>query len=105
MKNNIIAELSSLIEQVSSQFERFPWETRSAYIHWLSQTYFYVRHTTCFLSLTAARWGVKNREQQYHAIKHLREESGHDLLILRDVNHLDISIDDFNEWPVTQARE
>ncbi|MES2768673.1 MAG: iron-containing redox enzyme family protein [Bdellovibrionota bacterium] len=100
---DIKTELHMLIEKVGNEFENFPWEDKKAYGHWLAQTYYFVRHTTCFLALTASRWGVKNRTQQYRALKHLKEESSHDLLLLNDLEAIKDSINNHTERPETQA--
>jgi len=100
---SIEQELQQNIEEAAAAFQKFPWEDKSAYINWLSQTYFYVRHTTCFLALTASRWGVENRSMQYRALAHLKEELSHDLLILEDLKALGVSIETQQEWPETQA--
>lgn len=101
--DNIKNELLTLIDKVGNEFEKFPWENKYAYANWLAQTYYFVRHTTCFLALSAARWGIKNREQQYQALQHLKDESSHDLLLLNDLEAIKSSIANHNEWPETQA--
>lgn len=103
MKINVKQELNDLIDKVSTKFEAFPWEDKKAYAQWLAQTYYFVRHTTSFLALSATRWGPKNRTQQYKALNHLKEESSHDLLLLNDLEALKISIKDLSEFPETQA--
>lgn len=100
---DIKTELNMLIEKIGNEFEKFPWEDKKSYANWLAQTYFFVRHTTCFLALSASRWGVKNRTQQYRALQHLRDESSHDLLLLNDLEAIKDSINNHTEQPETQA--
>jgi ubiquinone/menaquinone biosynthesis C-methylase UbiE len=95
--------LLELVEQVGNEFAEFPWEDPTAYINWLAQTYFIVRHTTCFLALSASRWGVKRRREQYKALAHLREESSHDMLAFNDLEKMGSFSDRHFEWPETQA--
>src|SRR5690606_30141650 len=102
-KEEVKAHLIETVSKLGKEFENFPWEDANAYIHWLAQTYFYVRHTTCFLALSASRWGVKNRKAQYGALAHLREESSHDALILNDLEKMGVYIDHHSEWPEIQA--
>jgi hypothetical protein len=81
----------------------FPWENRQAYGHWLAQTYYFVRHTTSFLGLTASRFGHWRRELQYHQLQHLRGEADHDMLLLNDLGKLGFKFQDFPELPETAA--
>ncbi len=91
------------VDRMGVAAETFPWENKRAYGNWLAQTYYFVRHTTSFLSLTASRFGHWQRELQYHQIHHLREESGHDLLLLKDLEALEFGYQDFQELPETAA--
>jgi hypothetical protein len=67
------------------------------------QTYYFVRHTTSFLALTASRFGHWQRDLQYHQLKHLRGEADHDLLLLNDLERLGLKFQDFPELPETAA--
>lgn len=96
-------ELLEIVNKIGDEFESFPWEDPNAYIHWLAQTYFFVRHTTCFLALSASRWGVNRRKEQYKALAHLREESAHDTLLVKDLQAMGAFLDPHDEWPETQA--
>ena len=91
------------INSLSRSFADFPWENKEAYAQWLAQTYYFVRHTTTFLALVAAHYGPDHRANQYHTLKHLREEMNHDLLALEDLKALGYSIDQFPELPQTAA--
>jgi pyrroloquinoline quinone (PQQ) biosynthesis protein C len=91
------------VEQLGASAQAFPWENKTAYGCWLAQTYYFVRHTTSFLSLTASRFGPWQRERQYFQLSHLREESGHDELLLSDLNALGFKIETFEELPETAA--
>lgn len=96
-------ELLKHVKDLTQELLNFPWENKKSYANWLAQTYFYVRHTTCFLALSADAWGVKNREKQYKTLSHLRQELSHDLLLLEDLQSLGDSIQNHHEWPETQA--
>lgn len=91
------------IEALGRACMDFPWDNKEAYAYWLSQTYFYVKHTTCFLALVSAKLGLKNREKQYHALEHLKDELNHDEVALNDLKALGKSIDQFPEFPETSA--
>lgn len=96
-------ELLDCVESVAATFETFPWENTRAYASWLAQTYYFVRHTTSFLALTASKFGPWQRERQYFQLRHLREESGHDQLLLDDLAALNLSLESFEELPETSA--
>ncbi|MES2768667.1 MAG: iron-containing redox enzyme family protein [Bdellovibrionota bacterium] len=98
-----INELGQTVKAVGKIFHQFPWNDKNHYSQWLAQTYYYVRHTTCFIALMAAHWGVKNRERQYQALGFLNGESAHDLLALDDLKHMGLSIKSFVELPETKV--
>jgi hypothetical protein len=50
----------------------------------------------------AARWGVENRELQYDMLHILKEESGHDLLLLNDLKKMGTSIERQEEFAETK---
>jgi len=91
------------VDDLVKNLESFPWENKKAYSYWLAQTYYFVRHTTVLLALTAAKFGNSNRDRQYSALKHIREELNHDLLPLEDLKALGTSIDQIPELPETSA--
>jgi hypothetical protein len=91
------------VDRVGLSIVDFPWEDRQAYGNWLAQTHYFVRHTTSFLGLTASRFGHWQRELQYRQLRHLREESDHDLLLLNDLKTLRFKLQDFEELPETAA--
>jgi Iron-containing redox enzyme len=95
--------LVECVDRIGISVEAFPWENEPAYGYWLAQTYYFVRHTTSFLTLTASRFGYRRRELQYHQIWHLREESGHDQLLINDLARLRHRFDDFEELPETAS--
>jgi thiaminase len=95
-------EFRKYLDQIGESLLHFPWEDQDAYASWLAQTYFFVRHTTSMICLSAAKFGPQNRQEHMHAIHHLAEERGHDQLLLNDLKHLGYEIKDFSEEPVTQ---
>lgn len=95
-------EFRQHLESIGENLMNFPWEDQQAYAQWLAQTYFFVRHTTSMICLSAAKFGPKNKNEHQHAIHHLTEERGHDQLILNDLDHLGFKIEEFEEDPATQ---
>lgn len=91
------------VDDLVARLEHFPWDNKDAYAYWLAQTYYFVRHTTVLLALSAAKFGNKNRKMQYATFKHIREELNHDLIPLEDLKALGTSIDKIPELEETSA--
>src|SRR4051812_48763357 len=92
----------SAIDLAAKQIQVFPWENREAYLQWLAQTYYLVRHTTRFLCLSAARAPIDKRELHYGFVKHLGEESNHDIPLINDMKKLGAAPDQYPELPQTR---
>lgn len=84
-------------EQMFKAVDAFPWENEAAYAHWLGQTYYTVRHTTRFLTLSAGRMKVGQEDFHQFYLHHLREETGHEMMAYRDFEAMDWKIDDLPE--------
>jgi pyrroloquinoline quinone (PQQ) biosynthesis protein C len=96
-------DLLRCVERGGIAVQKFPWENKTAYGYWLSQTYYFVRHTTSFLGLTASRFGHRRRDLQYRQIHHLRGEANHDLLLLKDLEALGLNLEAFPELAETAS--
>jgi hypothetical protein len=90
------------VELIGEAVMKYPWERESAYASWLAQTYHFVRHTTTMIAMSAARFGVHDRASHYQMIHHLAEERGHDLLLVRDLENLGWTLDQFP--PLAETR-
>lgn len=77
--------------------DEFPWESEAAYAHWLGQTYYLVRHTTRFLTLSAAGMTIEQEDFHQFFLHHLRDESGHEMLAFHDLESLNWNIADVPE--------
>lgn len=89
------------LDELKTSVESFPWENKQAYAAWLAQSYYYVRHTTIFLSLMAGKYGIASPEGHKETLSHLREEHGHDKLALNDLKALGVDVQAFPEQPPT----
>jgi hypothetical protein len=101
MLGDLKADLLTWVDRGGVAVENFPWENKTAYGYWLAQTYYFVRHTTSFLGLTASRFGHWRRDLQYRQIHHLTGEANHDLLLLNDLKALGLSLGSFPELAET----
>ncbi|MEQ1875379.1 MAG: iron-containing redox enzyme family protein [Bdellovibrionia bacterium] len=81
----------------------FPWQNPDAYAEWLGQAWYFVRHATRLLSLTASKFDLDRNELHNRFLDHLREERGHDVMLVRDLKALGREVKDFPERPETAA--
>ena len=68
------------IHVLGNELTKMPWDHPHIYANWLTQTYFFVRHTTTFLAILAGKAGHRHPDKHEEYVKHLREESGHEKL-------------------------
>lgn len=81
----------------------FPWERPETYAFWLAQSYYLVRHTTTLITLTAAKFGPGEMERHRHSLAHLKEEIGHDDMVLHDLKALGLKAESFPELVETSV--
>ena len=82
--------------------DRFPWHDRGAYSQYLAQTYYYLIHSTRLLGLGAARFSDAEETLHRRFLDHAREEKGHHLLALKDLENMGYKLEQFLEMPVTR---
>lgn len=102
MKKTIESAFDQKVKELGQTFLDFPWEREAAYASWIAQTYYFVRHTTVLVSLSAARFGAYDRENHYRMLAHLADERGHDLMALQDLENLGWRLDQLPELPETR---
>lgn len=98
----MISELKHELAQFKKSIADFPWESKTAYADWLTQTHYFVSETTTFLTLAAAK-SEKNSKMQLRFIEHAAEEKGHDKLLVMDLKGLGFSPTDFSQTHATAA--
>jgi len=96
--------LDACVSKMAAAGELFPWTNSAAYMGWLAQTYYYVRHSTRLLSSAAARFPHSKQGDALHLRfgAHIGEEKRHELLCLRDIQALGGSLDAYPEQPTTR---
>lgn len=87
-KKTLVDAFENHVTLLGENFRAFPWTNREAYALWLAQSFYLVKHTVNFLCLVASKIGPDRADLHKNVIRHLREESGHDELALRDLKHL-----------------
>lgn len=90
------------IEEMTEAISTYPWHETEAYALYLSQTYYYVTHSTRLLALAAAHMKVSDNTFHRRFLEHASEEKGHDQMALKDLEALGFSLKDFPELPHTR---
>jgi hypothetical protein len=101
--NALKRKFQECIKDLVKQFSNLDWEDEAVYAEWMAQTYFFVRHVTSLIALSAARFGPDRRDLQYAHHKAVGEEAHHDVMLLNDLKALGYKIEDFTEFAETAA--
>ena len=91
------------VNQMFHAMDRFPLEDPQCYGNYLAQTFYYVSHSTRLLAFAA---GLMTREQEPHFrrfIRHISEESAHEVLAEKDLHDLNLTPNDFLQLPETRS--
>mgnify|MGYP001165878579 CR=1 FL=1 len=88
--------------EISEAGDRYPWDNKDAYAWYLAQSYYYLIHSTRLLGAGAARFSAEEEGLHRRYLDHAREEKGHHLLALKDLENLGYDIKDFREMPYTK---
>ncbi|MCE3010072.1 MAG: iron-containing redox enzyme family protein [Proteobacteria bacterium] len=82
------SSFEKIVDEVAQVARTMPWENRDFYTQWLAQQFFLVSHTPRLLCAYAIRVPLGSRAEFDHILHHLREETGHDSWILKDLQNL-----------------
>lgn len=85
------------------QFDRELFLDANFYCDWMAQTYFFVRHSTRLLALSAGKTPFELQAFHQRFLAHAAEEKNHDLLLVRDLESFGKSPADFEELPITKV--
>lgn len=91
------------IELLNQAWVKFPWEDASSYAVYLSQTYYYVRHSCRLLAFSAGLAEFSSQGYFGRSIAHIKEEVGHENLAKADISNLGFNLENMNELGVTRA--
>ena len=92
-----------LIERTKEVIEATDWSNKQSYGNWLAQTYYFVRHSTRLLALSAACCSQDDSEYHWRLVEHTSEEKGHEIQALQDLKALGFQLTDFSEEHPTAA--
>lgn len=98
---SIKTELMLCIEELKKRHPVSEFKNEEYYLNWLSQTYYFVRHSTALLGYSLPH--LKNDDLRHHFEKHLGEETRHDVVALKDLQKMNHSINEYEEYNLTQA--
>ena len=95
--------LDHCIRLSQSSYESMPWDNKAFYANYMAQTFYYVKHSTRILALSAGRLNYEE-QQKIHLrfLKHLGEEANHEKLALNDLKFLGHKLEDFPELNSTR---
>src|ERR1700759_4809256 len=103
MEAKVLRELQIHLDELDKAVRNTPWQDRFVYGAFLAQTYHYVCHSTRLLALAASRFRFADEKTHRRFVKHATEEMSHEVLAVRDLNNLGLSLDQFTEFPSTRA--
>lgn len=101
--NGIEPWYADLAASTNADLLAFPMHARRAYGDFLAQVYYWVSHSTRLLAVAASRVGVEHEVMHRRFLDHAREENSHHLYAKRDLEHLDLRVEDFSELAATAA--
>jgi Iron-containing redox enzyme len=96
-------ELQVHLNELGKVIHSVPWHDKAIYGAFLAQTYYYVNHSTRLLALAASRFQASEERIHRRFIKHATEEMRHEILALRDLKNLGLSVESYHEFPSTRA--
>jgi thiaminase len=99
----VLRELQIYLNELDRAVEATPWRDKMVYGAFLAQTNYYVSHSTRLLALAASRFQFSDEQLHRRFIKHATEEMSHEVLALRDLKQLGLSMAQFPEFPSTRA--
>jgi hypothetical protein len=79
--------------------EKYPFEKKEFYAHWLGQHYRLVQHSTRILALYNSLTPINEKVN----FNHLREEIGHDAILLKDGKNLGYNLNSLLSGSASQA--
>ena len=95
-----VQELRSIykaeITQTQNAIDTLKWESRPVYQEWLAQTYFYIVHSTRIIALAGALFPLEKHALHLRFMDHVKEEKGHERVILLDLKTLGQRIQDYS---------
>ncbi len=100
---NLRQTIENKVSIAADKIRILPWENRSFYTQWLAQQYFLVRHTPKLLCAFALQLPIHQSDELNEILYHLKEETGHDRWLIKDLQKFDKSPEHFQPSPMANA--
>jgi hypothetical protein len=97
------SKFEAVVDEVAKVSRAMPWEDKDFYTQWLAQQFFLVTHTPRLLCSYALQVPLKARSEFDHILYHLKEETGHDGWLLKDLQKQGTSPAEFQQHPAGAA--
>ena len=99
IKENLNAPVHMMVQAMDSVNIK----DESVYADFLAQTYYYVAHSTRLLALAAGLLSKEDEKYFRRFVRHIGEETSHEVLAEKDLKDLGHSPEDFYHKPETKA--
>lgn len=75
------------------------WETPEVYAHFLAQTFHYASYSTRIIGLAGCHFDYSQNDLHVKFMDHVREERGHEKILITDMQVLDYKLEQFPASP------
>lgn len=99
---NINKLFDEMMLDIETTIKLSPWHDKNFYANWLSQSYYFVRHSTRLLSVASAQTNFQQNGYHNRLGDHFAEEKSHEVLASGDLKKLGFKLDDFEELEITK---
>ena len=91
------------VAQMADAVATLDYTDKHVYGNYLAQTYYYVSHSTRMLAFAAGRMAREDETYFRRFIRHIGEESSHEVLAEKDLHDLSLTPQDFPHLPETHS--
>lgn len=96
-------KLNEAVNKIRLEVERMDFKNEDIYANYLAQTFYFVRHSTRLLALSAGLCPFELQGFHKRALDHAAEEKGHEILLINDLKAFGKNVDQFVENQSTRA--
>lgn len=95
--------ITKYLQDIEKEFINLPWENKDFYQMWLAQTFYFVRHSTRLIALTASQFPLEYTNFSNGFIEYIDDEVNHEKLCIADLKAFDKKIENFVELSTTSS--
>ncbi len=101
---DIMETFNTNLGTVEKAVKNFPWTDPKSYVQFLSQTYYYVKHSTPLLGRALRKMdSTSEADMKGRFLDHTKEEKGHQYLVVDDLKFFGLTTESIPEYPETVA--